>query len=100
MGKYRLTKRAVQDLKEIWNYTFDKWSEKQADKYFRELLSRCSEIAEEPLNGKSYNNLIEGLRGIKVNRHLIFYRQLTKDEIEIERILHERMDLKSKFEND
>ena len=40
MSKYKLTKRAVQDLKEIWNYTFDKWSEKQADKYFRELLSR------------------------------------------------------------
>src|SRR5690606_26483248 len=100
MGKYKLTKRAVQDLKEIWNYTFDKWSEKQADKYFRELLSRCSEVADEPQRGKSYNYLIDGLRGTKVNRHLIFYRQLTNDEIEIERILHERMDLKSKFEND
>ena len=97
MGRYRFTIRAVQDLKEIWNYTFDKWSEKQADKYFRELLNRCAEIADEPLKEKSYNSLVDGLRGTKVNRHLIFYRQLTKDEIEIERILHERMDLKSKF---
>ena len=33
MANYSLTKKAVQDLKQIWNYTYDNWSESQADKY-------------------------------------------------------------------
>ena len=32
MAKYHLTNQAVQDLSDIWNYTFDNWSEEQADK--------------------------------------------------------------------
>ena len=31
MVKYLLTRRAVEDLTNIWNYTFDQWSEDQAD---------------------------------------------------------------------
>ena len=38
MAKYNLTIEAVQDLTNIWNYTFEKWSEKQADTYYRMLL--------------------------------------------------------------
>lgn len=33
MAKYNLTKKAVEDLTKIWNYTFDTWSENQADAY-------------------------------------------------------------------
>ena len=31
MVKYLLTRRAVEDLTNISNYTFDQWSEDQAD---------------------------------------------------------------------
>jgi toxin ParE1/3/4 len=38
MANFYLTLKASEDLAEIWNYTFDEWSEKQADyktkKYF------------------------------------------------------------------
>ena len=34
MPRYFLTKKAVDDLSEIWEYTYDTWSEKQADKYY------------------------------------------------------------------
>ncbi len=34
MAKYTLTNKAVKDLSEIWNYTFDQWSERQADFYY------------------------------------------------------------------
>ena len=33
MAKYKLTNKAVEDLSDIWNYTFDHWSERQADFY-------------------------------------------------------------------
>jgi len=35
--------------------------------------------------------------GIKSNRHIIFYRTLNKEYVEITRILHERMDLKKRI---
>ena len=38
MAKYKLSNKAVNDLTAIWNYTFDKWSENQADKYYLMLL--------------------------------------------------------------
>jgi len=37
------------------------------------------------------------LRGLKVGRHIIFYRKLDDNMVEITRILHEQMDLKSKM---
>ena len=97
MANYKLTKKAVQDLKQIWNYTFDNWSEKQADKYYREIIKHCLRVANNPISGKQYENLFIGLRGSKVNKHIIFYRELTKNEIEVERILHARMDLKTRL---
>lgn len=34
MAKFYLTNLAVKDLADIWNYTFDNWSEQQADYYY------------------------------------------------------------------
>ena len=34
MANYNLTNKAVEDLEKIWDYTFQKWSEQQADKYY------------------------------------------------------------------
>ena len=39
MTKYFLTNKANEDLDEIWEYTFDEWSEMQADKYYFEILN-------------------------------------------------------------
>ncbi|CAM1333760.1 type II toxin-antitoxin system RelE/ParE family toxin [Tenacibaculum aestuariivivum] len=97
MFKYKLTNKAVADLSKIWEYTFEIWSEKQADKYYNGLISDCEEIAENPSLGKNYNGISKQLLGIKSNRHIIFYRTLNKNYVEITRILHERMDLKKRI---
>ena len=98
MGKYKLTNEAVDDLTKIWDYTFKKWSEKQADKYYEMLLDNCQNIADEPNIGKNYDGIREDLFGQKANRHIIFYRKLNDKPIEITRILHERMDLKNRLD--
>ncbi|UTN03622.1 type II toxin-antitoxin system RelE/ParE family toxin [Flavobacterium bizetiae] len=97
MAKYYLTNKAVEDLTNIWDYTYDEWSENQADKYYNLLLSSCQEIAENPNLGKKYDNITEKLLGFKSNQHIIFYQIISNTEVEIIRILHGRMDLKSKF---
>ncbi len=97
MANYKLTKKAVHDLKQIWNYTFNHWSENQADKYYNELLNHCLEVSNNPNYGKQYEKILSGLKGSQINRHIIFYRFLSEDEIEVERILHERMDFKQRL---
>lgn len=97
MAMYRLTNKAVDDLTQIWNYTIDTWSENQADKYYRMLLDYCSEIANNPDLGKNCSEVIENLLGFRAGRHIIFYRRIGDNEIEITRILHEQMDLKNRI---
>lgn len=97
MPEYKLTNKAVADLSKIWGYTFEVWSEKQADKYYNELILNCEEIAENPDLGKNYTGISKQILGVKANRHIIFYRTLNEDYVEITRILHERMDLKNRL---
>ena len=97
MARYKFTNKAVEDLTQIWNYTFNKWSENQADIYYHMLLENCNELANNPDLGKNYSEVIKKLLGFKAGRHIIFYRTLNKDEIEITRILHGQMDLKNRI---
>jgi toxin ParE1/3/4 len=46
MGKYILSNKAVEDLSTIWDYTFEEWSETQADKYYCMLLDYCQDLAD------------------------------------------------------
>ncbi len=97
MAKYELTNKAVEDLTGIWEYTIEKWSEQQADKYFNLLLDSCQDIANNPELGKNYDGITKDLHGLKTNRHIVFYRKRINQPIEITRILHERMDLKNRL---
>jgi toxin ParE1/3/4 len=97
MANYRLTTKATEDLARIWNYTVDNWSEKQADNYFHMLLASCQDISDGRVYGKKYEGIYPGLLGKKAGKHIIFYRIISRDVVEIVRILHERMDLKKRI---
>ncbi len=99
MKSYRFSNRAVADLTQIWSHTFDYWSENQADKYYNMLIGSCAKLATNPRLGKNYSIVKEELMGFKAGRHIIFYRCLQVDGIEIIRILHEQMDLKNRIES-
>jgi len=99
MAKYKLTNKAVDDLTQIWNYTLDKWFENKADKYYFMLLDNCQEVANNSDLGKNYSGVKEDLLGFKVGRHIIFYRRIDENIIEITRILHEQMDLKNRIKD-
>ena len=96
MAKYRFTNKAVEDLTDIWNYTFDAWSEHQADLYYKMLINSCLEIAKNPSLGKNYEKIATNLFGYRTNKHIIFYSVISSEEIEIVRILHGSMDLKNR----
>lgn len=97
MASYRLTNKAVDDLSQIWKYTEAVWSEKQADSYYQILIVTFQEIAVSPNSGRNYSNVLENLLGFKVNKHIVFYRIISEDSIEITRVLHEQIDLKNRL---
>ena len=97
MAEITFRKRAIIDLNNIWDYTFEKWSEKQADIYYSRIKLACKGIAEEPAIGKQYSGISDNLLGLKTGKHIIFYQQISEENIEVIRILHERMDLKRRI---
>ncbi|WP_312394822.1 type II toxin-antitoxin system RelE/ParE family toxin [Chryseobacterium sp.] len=97
MAKYFLTNKAVQDLSEIYEYTYTFWSETQAEKYYLELIYFCQMLSENPNIGKSYLAIDLDLLGFPAQKHIIFYKYITKEEIEIIRILGGNMDLKNRL---
>ena len=88
---------AIDDLNNIWNYTVEKWSEEQADKYFASLKFACLQIGRNPDLGRAYKEIKNKLFGLRSGKHIIFYHVISAQEVEIVRILHARMDLKSRF---
>jgi toxin ParE1/3/4 len=97
MAKVILRQEAIDDLNDIWAYTFEEWSENQADKYYATLKFACKQIGENPELGKEYEEISGNLLGLKSGKHIIFYQMITENEIEVIRILHERMDLKNRI---
>lgn len=92
MRELCLSEEAIEDLHFIWQYTAHVWSENQANKYHRELMSTCQQLVENPfLIGQWYERY--HLFGMRSGKHIIFYRQ-TETTIIVFRILHSSMDFK------
>ncbi|WP_324026488.1 type II toxin-antitoxin system RelE/ParE family toxin [Maribacter sp. BPC-D8] len=87
MAKVIFRQEAINDLNDIWIYTFEEWSESQAGKYYAIIKLICNGIGENPHVGNEYDGISKGLLGIKSGKHIIFYHSISEDEIEVIRIL-------------
>ena len=95
MATFYLSKKAVEDLNDIWDYTVKTWSENQAEIYYALLMDSCQELAHKPNQGKSYDVVEKNVLGYKTGEHIIFYQIVSKKEIEVVRLLHGMMDIKN-----
>ncbi|NCP52395.1 MAG: type II toxin-antitoxin system RelE/ParE family toxin [Flavobacteriales bacterium] len=98
INKYRISKQAIEDLNDIWVYTFNKWSKEQADRYYNLIIEEIEFIADHYLIGKSAEQTRKDYRVSKIKSHLIFYRKVENEMVEIVRILHQKMDIKSRLD--
>jgi len=89
---FEISKLALKDLDEIWNYTAEQWSKHQANKYYKEILQAIKEICTNSEIGKSIDEVKKGHRRISVKSHMIIYK-MEKEIIFIDRILHQKMDI-------
>ncbi|MEO7120737.1 MAG: type II toxin-antitoxin system RelE/ParE family toxin [Ginsengibacter sp.] len=94
--KIIIHEEAIQDLEDIWFYTFTTWSLEQADRYHSLITKEIEFLATKPESGKTLNHIRKGYRSSKVKSHYIFFR-FTPGELEIVRILHESLDIPNRL---
>ncbi len=96
MAKYIFSQKAISDLNSIWDYTFETWSEEQADKYYNIIIRQVDDISKNPDLGRNFKEVDDNLLGFRIEKHVIFY-QIKENNIEIIRILHAQMDFKNRL---
>ena len=97
MSHYTLRDAAFRELEEIWFYTYQNWSQAQADDYYNALLDRCVWLATNPKLGKARDDIGKGFFYYPEGRHFIFY-EITVHGIEIAGFPHQNMDVVRYFE--
>ena len=91
---YKISQEANLDIENIWIYTYENWSLEQADRYLNLIMDEVEYLAENPELGKDYGHIRKGYFRSQVKSHLIFYKvNNKKEQIEIIRVLHQRMDI-------
>lgn len=93
MSRYVLSPAARIDLEHIWDYTRERWSDDQAERYTRDLQRAIELVADNPLIGRPCDEVRAGYRKHAIGSHTLYYRVAAADLIDVVRILHKRMDV-------
>jgi toxin ParE1/3/4 len=100
MASYRLSRLAEADIRDISVTTITNWGSKQARAYLESLDKTMLTLAQNPELGRDLGEIYVGARSFPSGKHVIFYRAAAKGVIEIARVLHQRMDLLSQFDDE
>ncbi len=91
MTGYTLSRRAEQDLIDIYIYTYHKFGERQAERYTRDLHARFALLAEFPRIGSPAKVGNISCFKFPSGSHTIYY-QCKDGDIVIGRVLHAAQD--------
>ncbi len=97
MAESIISEKAIEDLNTIWTYTAEKWSVEQANRYYNLIVDEIEYVSENFEASKDFGNIRKDYRFSKVKSHLVFYKKVENTEMEVVRILHERMDIKNRI---
>ena len=97
MRKIQLTRKAVQDLEQILEYT-QQHGQTQRKKYSKQIESRLKDLAKNPSLGRPCYHVKPEYRYYLEGKHYLFYKQ-TKTTLTLIRILHTRRDYQSILSN-
>ncbi len=90
MTAYRLTRQADRNLIDIYLYSAERFGIRQADSYANSLQKTFDLLADNPLMGRTADEIRPGLRRHEHASHVIFYRQ-TNQGLLIVGVIHGRM---------
>ena len=92
---YRLTRRARQDLLNIWRYIAED-SPVAADRFIDLLTRHCRLLGDNPHAGRRRDELRSGYRSFPVGDHLILYR-IEQPGVQVMHVVHGRRDFSALF---
>ncbi|MEM9832115.1 MAG: type II toxin-antitoxin system RelE/ParE family toxin [Bacteroidota bacterium] len=96
---FYLTRKAEADLRDIARYTQSKWGIRQRNTYLTQIDNAFHDLANEPDKGRNCDDIRLGYFKYRVSKHFIFYRMIDSGDIEIVRVLHERMNFETHLNN-
>ena len=82
---------------EIARYTESVWGREQRNIYLKKIDDAFHSLAGMPDKGRDCDYIRQGYRQYCVGKHFIFYRATGVNDIEIVRVLHERMDIEKRL---
>jgi toxin ParE1/3/4 len=94
---FKISAKAAEDIRNIWLYTLEHWSKEQADRYVNLIFDEIEYLAANPFSGKDKSHIRKNYRCAKVKSHLVFYKINDENNIEIIRVLHQRMDIENRL---
>ena len=97
MSTFKLTNKAKADLVKIAKYTEVQWGRDQRNIYLKQFDDIFHLLSVKPLAGRECNYIKAHYRKFPQGSHIIFYKAVSENGIEIIRILHKNMDVLSKF---
>jgi toxin ParE1/3/4 len=83
--------QALQDLDEIWEYSFANWGLEKAESYTNEIRTAVTRLTQFPGRGRLCDFIRNGYRRLDHGSHTIFY--ICADaSVDVMRILHQSVD--------
>lgn len=97
MSVYVISEKAVEDINNIWIYPVENWSVAQADRYYNLIYDEIEYIVNNFDMARDFGEIRKSYKCSKVKSHLIFFKKDKMNEIEVVRVLHEKMDVESRL---
>lgn len=97
MSAFIISEKALEDINNIWIYTAENWSVEQADRYYNLIVDEIEYIVRNFDMARDFGKIRKSYRYSKVKSHLIFFKNDKTNEIEVVRVLHERMDIENRL---
>jgi toxin ParE1/3/4 len=92
MPDLTLTPLAREDLKNIGRYTQREWGVTQRDLYLGAFATVFDALCDGTAVVHTRDEIRENLRACLCNKHVIFFHYAETGDVQVLRILHERMD--------
>ena len=97
MPEYIISEKALEDINNIWIYTAENWAVEQANRYYNLIIDEIEYIVDNLDMARDFGKIRKSYKYSKVKSHLIFFKKDKKNEIEVVRVLHERMDIENRL---
>ncbi len=96
VSAYRLFPGAESDLESLYDYTVETWSNRQADYYQTQLVKAFEGLVSGSRIGRDAG-VGNGILKLNVRSQVVF-DQINEGSINIVRVLHQAMDVMTRFE--